>query len=131
MGLCIRTLYMHFVLHFVKCFSYFFRILDFSSILAYLSSWKHNPADIYLLKVSNRNTRTICKICSKLAIKTPERRQWRRSGVFIVNFEHISRLVLVFLLLISSWQNPIKTLVNIYNGIFLCRLLTSVSRFRS
>ena len=24
---------------------------------------------------------------------------WRRSGVFIVNFEHISHLVLVFLLL--------------------------------
>ena len=22
-------------------------------------------------------------------MKTPERRQWRRSGVFIVNFEHI------------------------------------------
>ena len=27
-----------------------------------------------------------------LTIKTPERRQWRRSGVFIVNFEHISHL---------------------------------------
>ena len=27
-------------------------------------------------------------ICSELTIKTPERRQ-RRSGVFIVNFEHI------------------------------------------
>ena len=24
--------------------------------------------------------------CSKLRIKTPERRQWRRSGVFLVNF---------------------------------------------
>ena len=30
--------------------------------------------------------------------KDPERRQGRRSGVFIINFEHISRLVLVFLL---------------------------------
>ena len=28
-----------------------------------------------------------------------QRRQWRRSGVFIVNFEHISHLVLVFVLL--------------------------------
>ena len=37
-----------------------------------------------------------CEIFSKLAIKTPERRQWRRSGVFIVNFEHVSHLVLVF-----------------------------------
>ena len=37
--------------------------------------------------------------CSKLTIKTPERREWRRSRIFIVNFEHISHLVLVFLLL--------------------------------
>ena len=32
------------------------------------------PAGIYLLKVNNRNTRTKCEICSKLTIKTPERR---------------------------------------------------------
>ena len=31
--------------------------------------------------------------------KTPERRQWRRSGVFIVNFEQISHFFQVFLLL--------------------------------
>ena len=30
---------------------------------------------IYLLKVNNRNTRTRCEICSKLTIKTPERRR--------------------------------------------------------
>ena len=40
-------------------------------------------------------------MCSKLTIKTPERRR-RRSGVFIVNFEHISHLVLVLLLLTLS-----------------------------
>ena len=57
------------------------------------------PASIYLLKVNNRSTRTRCEICSKLTIKIPERRQWRCSGIFIVNFEHISHLVLVFLLL--------------------------------
>ena len=51
------------------------------------------PAGICLLKLNNRNTRKSCEICSKLTIKTPERRQ------FIVNFEHISHLVLVFLLL--------------------------------
>ena len=33
------------------------------------------PAGIYLLKVNNRNTRTRCEICSKLTIKTPERRK--------------------------------------------------------
>ena len=37
-------------------------------------------------------------MCSKLTIKTPEQRQWRRSGVFAVNFEHITHVVLVFLL---------------------------------
>ena len=52
----------------------------------------------YMFKV-NRNTRTRCEICPKLTTKTPERRHWCRSGVFIVNFEHISQLVLVFLLL--------------------------------
>ena len=41
-----------------------------------------------MFKVNNRNTRTRCEICSKLTIKTPERHHWRRSGVFIVNFEH-------------------------------------------
>ena len=60
---------------------------------------KADTVDIYLLKVVNRNTTTKCEIYSKLTIKTPERRQWRRSGVFIVNFEHISHLALVFLLL--------------------------------
>ena len=45
------------------------------------------PAGIYLLKVNNRNTRTRCEICLKLTKNTPERRHWRRSGVFIVNFE--------------------------------------------
>ena len=57
------------------------------------------PAGNYMFKVNYRNTRTRCEICSRLIIKTPERRQWRRSGVLIVNFEHISHLVLVFLLL--------------------------------
>ena len=40
-----------------------------------------------------------CDICSKLTIKIPELRHRRRSGIIIVNFEHISQLVLVFLLL--------------------------------
>ena len=57
-----------------------------------------DPASIYLLKVYNRNTITKCKICSKLTIKTPERCQWGRSGVFNVNFEHIYHLVLVLTL---------------------------------
>ena len=57
------------------------------------------PSKIYVVKVNNRNTRKKCEICSKLTIKTSELRQWCRSGVFIVNVEHISHLFLVFLLL--------------------------------
>ena len=49
-------------------------------------------------KVNKRSTGTRGEICSKLTIKTPERRHCRRSGVFIVNFDHVSHLVLVFLL---------------------------------
>ena len=67
-----------------------------SLVLKYEDSF---PANIYLLKFHNRNSRTRCEIYSKLTIKTPERRHWRRTGVFIVNFEHISNLVPVFLLL--------------------------------
>ena len=44
----------------------------------------HDLVGIYMFKVNNGNTRTGCEISSKLTIKTPE----RRSGVFIVNFEH-------------------------------------------
>ena len=58
-----------------------------------------DPAGNYLLKVNNRNTRTRCEICSKLAIKTPEPRQWHRSVVFTVNFDNILYLFIVSLLL--------------------------------
>ena len=54
------------------------------------------PANIYLFKVNNRSTRKRCEICLKLTIKTPVRRQRRRSGVFTVNFGHILLLLLVF-----------------------------------
>ena len=55
-----------------------------------------------MFKIINRNTKTRCKTCSKLTKKIPEGRQWRRSGAFIVKFEQISQLVLVFLLLTLS-----------------------------
>ena len=61
-------------------------------------------AGIYLLKGNNRNNRARRVICSKITIKTPERCQLRRSDVFIVNFEHISHLVLVYLLLTLNME---------------------------
>ena len=59
----------------------------------------NDPVNIYLVKVNSRNTRKKYEKCPKLTIKTPERRHWGHSGVFIVNAEHISHLFLVFLLL--------------------------------
>ena len=52
-----------------------------------------DTAGIYLLNVNERNTKTK---------ETPERRHWgywHLSDVFIINFEHISHLILLFLLL--------------------------------
>ena len=60
----------------------------------------------YLFKVNNRNTkntRATCEICLKLAVRTPERRQWHRTGVFLVNFQQVSHIDLVF---------PSVTLIN-------------------
>ena len=48
------------------------------------------------------------EICSKLTIKIPEQRQWRRFGIIIVNCEHILHLVLVFLLLTLNMQLPAR-----------------------
>ena len=60
-----------------------------------------------MFKVNNRNTRARSEICSRLTIKTPERRQLSPSDVFIVNFEYISQLFLVFPLLTVSKEMPI------------------------
>ena len=72
-----------------------------------------------MFKVNSRNTRTRCEICSKLIIKTSERRHWhhlRRSGVFIVAFEHILHLALVFLLLTLSRLMSAGIFTNTYCG---------------
>ena len=64
----------------------------------YMCDYVINPTNIYLFKVNNGSTRKSCEIFSKLTTKTPERCR-RSSGVFIVNFENISHLFIVFLLL--------------------------------
>ena len=45
----------------------------------------------------------------KLTIKIPERRQLRRYGIFIINFEHISHLVLS-----SNINKIIKTVLEFF-----------------
>ena len=62
----------------------------------------NTPAGNFMFNVNNRNIKTSCEICSKLTLKIQERRHWRRSGIFIVNFEQISHLALVLLLLTLS-----------------------------
>ena len=53
--------------------------------------FKANPANIYLLKVNNRNTRKKYEICSKLI--------WPTFLFVIANFKHTSHLFLMFPLL--------------------------------
>ena len=47
-----------------------------------LSQRSHNAHNIYLFKVNNRNTRTMCEIRSKLTMKSPERRHIVCCGCF-------------------------------------------------
>ena len=87
--------------------TYFVAMLSLTSMLLkyYCRIWrgieiKQNiSTSIYLFKDNNRSTSKRCEIPSKSTIKTSERSDWRRSGVFIVNFEFISFIFLVFLLL--------------------------------
>ena len=60
--------------------------------------------NINLLKINERNVRKRCEIYLKLTIKAPERRHWRRSGIFIVNFDYVlPHFSLVLLLLTLNW----------------------------
>ena len=60
---------------------------------------------IYLFKVNNGNTKTMREICSKLTIKTPE----PRPGIFIVHFDQISYIVLLFPLFTLNEPNILST----------------------
>ena len=55
-----------------------------------LGNWNSSQSNIYLFKFNNRNTRKRCEICSKLTIKTLERR---------LEFLLLTYLFLEFLLL--------------------------------
>ena len=67
-----------------------------------------------MFKVNKKSTRERCEICSKFTIKTPEQHQWCLSGVFIVDFEHTSHLVLVFLLLTLKGKCQLGMLLRPY-----------------
>ena len=95
---------------FLTDFAHWKRKIFEETFLDYVSCWiqygiifkdksGETPYSIFLFKVNNRNNIKKCEVCSKFTIKTPEQRHWHRSGVFIVNFEYILHLFLVFLLL--------------------------------
>ena len=74
--------------HFARIFVHLLTILAVFKLI----EW--DPAKTYLFKV-NKNDRKRCELYSNLTINTIE----RRSGYFAVNFEHISHIFLVLLLL--------------------------------
>ena len=101
--------------------AFYINISSFIQYLAFcklIQSFGATQANNYLLKVNNRNTRKRCEKCLKI-IKTPERRHCRRC-VFIVNFEHISQIFLIFSLLT----------LKIFSGIITYYMQVTSSKFR-
>ena len=56
----------------------------------------YGPVDVCLLGVGNGNIGVGCGIWSELVMKTPQRCQWRCSGVFAVSFRRVSHYLLLF-----------------------------------
>ena len=102
--ICFGFFILHVYIDLLLPINKYFRVDERFHTFTREKSSSNHPANVYLFKVNNRNTRKRCEICSKLTIKTTERSHWRRSGVFIVNFEHIAHFFLMFLLLNLSKQ---------------------------
>ena len=68
---------------------------------------------IYLLNINNRNSRTRCEICSKL-------RTSRRSGIFIVDFEHA----------VSGWVAVTGAMLLIFIMIIIIYFMLTLAIFR-
>ena len=100
----------------VECLPYgWYNTTALFQVLVWIKLWSFlqrvwitaSPTGIYLFKVNAEDTRLMYEICSKLIIKTTDRRHWHRSGVF-VKFEQILHIVLVFPLL--TFNNYMSTL---------------------
>ena len=72
--MCFSVNHNFIIVDFLTIFSlkYFFKN---ATIYSSRNKRSYVPAGNYLFKVNNKSTRTRCEICSKLTIKTPERRQ--------------------------------------------------------
>ena len=67
------------------------------------------PANIYLFRVNNRNTRKKREICSKLAITTSEQHHCRHFGVLLLSLSSVS--IVEFEQVNGSWAIFIEKLV--------------------
>ena len=80
----------HHMIDFVRNLSYY-KLFFFLVV----SGWGEEQTfaiwtNIYLFKVNNRDTNKSCEICSKLTIKTPERRHWYFfSSIFVGDIEQV------------------------------------------
>ena len=94
-----------FICCYIVCMTVPVAISNLQMLLFWYSVDSSHQAFTWSEKIFNRdsrNSRTRCKICSKLSIKTPKQYHWCHSCVFIVSFEHISLIVLTFLLVTLS-----------------------------
>ena len=76
--------------------------LDFSQSMTYFVCKLSQSAFTYSKSTNNKISEFVKSVWKINDKETPERRKWRRSSVFIVNFEHILYVVLVFPLLILN-----------------------------
>lgn len=96
---------------------WFITFNSFTKLFLWLSKAKLEISHDFLLRISHfiihfdlyrhllvlsQNSKTMINICSDLTIKIAEPPHWHLSGVFIVTFEQILHIVLVFLLLNSN-----------------------------
>ena len=72
-------------------------LTQINSIISYISHLTFAYSKLSIEPIAQE-----VKLCSKLTIKTPKRRHWCRSNVFIINFEHVSHLAPVSLLFTLS-----------------------------
>ena len=83
---------------------------------------------MYLSKVTNGNTETVCENCLKLTTNIPERRHLRRSAVFIVNFEQIWHIVLEIVSITDSER--INACLELIWCFYICNLKVSENPFK-
>ena len=78
------------------CLSFMRIFSDYTEIK---SPFNYSSACIYLYKLERETIEQCVKFIHKLTIKTLERRQQYRFCVFVVNFEPISHIAMVFRIL--------------------------------